>query len=372
MIMEDKLEGKIIYLPLHEVKDFQLKRNKIPNDGYQQLKGGIISKHGDNETYKVIFDVVGTEDYWDGYVKGFFYSDGKLRGNFHYVSHAIEEKEVWNGDYIKTKKGYEIRGTGYLPDDDRYGFYLEIGKRVFEAESISPKKAWHSKPKTAKTISTSLSVIKRDARKKADTLKKVLNNDLLLALIKKAETQKKNKGRKGYDLYSHIVRMRPSPESVDHLIMAICIAYSWMPTMLDIYVYDKKEFRKLLQAVKGIGKIKTHEHFEKQTTMIKSSLLKLTISINNSIVGTSKVLHIFYPTNWPIIDRNVLKGWNQVFKKYYSKYPELKLPTTMPIDTNRQVSLYMKYWKLLSFLKINTRSKSIRDVESPFYWIGMK
>jgi hypothetical protein len=372
MGMNDKLQGKIVFLPLNEVRDFQPEQNNVLPDSYQPLKGGIISKHDDNGTYKVIFDVSGTEDYWDGYVKGFFYNDGKFRGNFHYVSYANEEKEVLNGDYIATKDGYEIRGTAYQSDSDSYGFYIELGKRVFETQIISPKKGQQIKAKTVKIISRSSSVVQQEIRKKADTLKKVLNNDLLLAITKKAETRKNSKDRKGYDLYSHIVRMHPSPQSVDHLILAICIAYSWMPTMLDIYVGDKKEFRKLLQAVKRIGEIKTHEQFEKQSPVIESALMKLTVSINNSVVGTSKVLHIFYPANWPIIDRNVLKGWNHVFKKYYSNYPVLKLPTTMPTDSKRQVSLYMKYWKLLSFLKINTRSKSIRNVENPFYWIGMK
>jgi len=156
------------------------------------------------------------------------------------------------------------------------------------------------------------------------------------------------------------------------LLIAMGIAYSWMPTMLDIYATDKKHLKQLLPLVKYLRSIKNLYDFDKNAKKIEECLVKITPVINNSIVGTSKVLHIFSPQNIPIIDRNVLKGWNITFKKYYKKYPDLRLPMNIPVTTSRQVSAFMKYWRLLFLFKVNTKTKSIRQLEEPFYWIGMK
>jgi len=157
----------------------------------------------------------------------------------------------------------------------------------------------------------------------------------------------------------------------DWILQAMSVAYSWMPTMLDVYAINETEFLPLLKIIKGLGKIETVQDFEKKHKKIQEWLLLLTPIINNSIVGTSKVLHIFYPKTIPIIDSNVLKGWNKSLMKFYKKYPELRLPTSVPSTNERRVKVFMKYWRLLLIFKQNTQNSSIRVLEEPFYWNGL-
>lgn len=198
----------------------------------------------------------------------------------------------------------------------------------------------------------------------------VLNTELLNEINKLSEEVKIFKSSKRFDTYSKIVKMKLVPDSVDNILIAMGVVYSWMPTMLNVYASDRRHLQKVLRAVKNLGKITSIRHLDNNTENITVWLSTIVPVINNSIVGTSKLLHIYFPRTIPIIDSNVLKGWNSQMKKNYSKNRKLKLPSTIPGTTQRQVVLFIKYWRLMMLFTYNTKSRSIRVCEEPFYWIG--
>ncbi|TPG68655.1 hypothetical protein EEL31_09050 [Brevibacillus laterosporus] len=90
--------------------------------------------------------------------------------------------------------------------------------------------------------------------------------------------------------------------------------------------------------------------------------------INNSIVGTSKVLYYIAPKYVPIIDSRVIRSWqaffgdkslskiinNQYVKSQYEKY-----------------DAYIKYWDLLNNWIDNVHnSVTLREVETMLYGIN--
>ena len=150
----------------------------------------------------------------------------------------------------------------------------------------------------------------------------------------------------------------------------MCIAYSWMPTMLDIYTDGKNSLKEYVPIVQKFSKLKSSKHLLKNEKIIKEDLVKLAKLVNNSTVGASKMLHLFFPKYVPIIDSRVLIGWNQFFKPDYINYPQLKLPDTFPAKIESQVELYFKYWMFLLDWTETIKGSTIREIEEAFYWVG--
>ena len=360
--MSDKLNGQIVFLPLQEIKEYVHTEENLRYYDNQKIDGGIISNITGENFQRLNFDIISTNDHWGGYIKGFIYPDGKFLGHFHHVAEANLPNESIKGNWTRIRGGHQIQGVFNEGTNNGYGFYLTIVSTLQHNKRVVGIS-------TARKVSTT---VKRKSATKIESVKDVLNEETLRIVTTKSATIRKKKGRKGYNIYGHILGWNSTPSTTEDLMIGISIAYSWMPTMLDIYIKDKKELKKLLIAVQELGKIKLLHDINRQQAKIENLLLSLSSAINNSIVGTSKMLHIFFHKTIPIIDSNSLRGWSKIFKRYYKQYPELKLPYNIPSDPNRRVSTYIKYWKLMMMLKINTKSKSIRQVEEPFYWIGMK
>lgn len=133
-----------------------------------------------------------------------------------------------------------------------------------------------------------------------------------------------------------------SKEITKHeMIIGINFVYGWMPTILknidDSYF---KECLKILNKAKG------------QKTLDSNDFEMLKKTFNNSIVGTSKLLHFINPEKYPIWDSNVCRF---LFKKN--------------IEVNR-VCLYEKYlnWSneiILSDIFEDIHMKIIKKVGSP-------
>lgn len=351
--------GHIIYLDFNEYKEYEFDKSDLNPKYGQVLSSIIMQKINPDGSIKIKFDCVETSDYDGGYLIGFLYPDKKYCGNFHYKADTGNpEKEVFNGVYIEKDGGYEIKGWVDAGNSPRYGFFFKIWNSDL-TDTGSKKNNMIRKKKISKKI-------------EIDTFQNVLNKDLLEQLIKKSTIQKASNLKGKYNLYNHITKMNPQPDSINNLILAMSVAYSWMPTMLDVYLNDKKELNTALRIVNYIGTINTLNDFDSNLVKIEKGLIKLTSIINNSIVGTSKVLHIFFPNTIPILDSNVLLGWNKCIERQFKKYPELKLTINVPTTLNRRVSLYMKYWRLLLMFKQNVKQRNIRVIEEPLYWIGSK
>gem|GEM_PF-6683015 len=97
----------------------------------------------------------------------------------------------------------------------------------------------------------------------------------------------------------------------------------------------------------------------------KSFLVKLVPNINNSIVGTSKVLHFIAPDYVPILDSKVLINWNSFFKN-------TETPTfTKILSASNQIRIYLEYWKLMDEWKNNCKKEgidvSLRELEKGLF-----
>lgn len=87
---------------------------------------------------------------------------------------------------------------------------------------------------------------------------------------------------------------KPGPLNVSDLVVGAHFVYGWMPTALDLYVDPKKPDLErgtdILNSAKAAGELLDRD---------LSDLMRL---INNSLVGTSKLLHFLRPDGFPIWD----------------------------------------------------------------------
>lgn len=344
--------GYYVVLTNEEKNNYQPQsKRQLQEEGFL-LKNILISQVPGKNYQRVKFDFVGGEDDFDGYFIGFLYKDGKFLGKFHYVktlaSNSLEAK--LDGRYTETEQGIEIRGDEYF-NDKKNCFYIVTYSEQEEKATT----------KIAKIPAT---------KKQEDSINTVLNKELALLLFKRAERMKKKRKTNAFDLYQPAKRLQLKPITEESIFTAASLAYSWMPTMLELFPKNANNLAAELKAVQELGAIQSVSDFEKNEDQISEWLQLLTSTINHSVVGASKTLHLFYPNHIPILDRRVLKAWQKLFGKHYKKHPVLKLATSVPYASGRQVPLYMKYWKLMLQWKENSGLSSIRELEEPLYWSG--
>jgi len=89
-----------------------------------------------------------------------------------------------------------------------------------------------------------------------------------------------------------------------HLVIASHFVYGWMPTIIQLNLKQKDKVLCLLNATKN-------EHI-----LNKSELEILKSSINNSLVGLSKLLHFINPKNYAIWDSRIFRYLTEK-KSYY-------------------------------------------------------
>lgn len=161
-----------------------------------------------------------------------------------------------------------------------------------------------------------------------------------------------------WDAYAHFkVFFTKKQSSVDNLILASSVSYSWMPTMLDIHTQKGIiSIKKASKALSIIRNINTSSDLNNNRN-INSAITQLKEVINNSMVGASKVMHLFHDQA-PIIDSRVIKSWNYFFGN-----------RNMKISNN--VNGYLNYWKMILYWQkiINTENNkaTVRDIEVMFF-----
>jgi hypothetical protein len=100
----------------------------------------------------------------------------------------------------------------------------------------------------------------------------------------------------------------------------------------------------------------------------KEDLIIFVRLINNSIVGTSKVLHFIAPDYIPILDSKVLENWNSFFKNTET--------ATFPknLIASNQIRIYLKCWQLMEEWQANCKKAgkevSLRDLEKALFELG--
>lgn len=99
----------------------------------------------------------------------------------------------------------------------------------------------------------------------------------------------------------------------ENLIIGISFTYSWMPTILKFSPKKNTETAELFnRAVDILNKVKNEANDKNRLT--KKELLTLKELFNNSLVGTSKLLHFINPGKYAIWD-------SKVFRFLYDEQP---------------------------------------------------
>jgi hypothetical protein len=189
----------------------------------------------------------------------------------------------------------------------------------------------------------------------------ILNKTTFLKLQSKAALLVSKEKPKIFDVYAYFSTHPRKLEKTDDLIAAISIAYSWMPTMLDILDNDEKSLKSLSKEIRGLSTIKSNKKLQEKEIEIKQVLIKLSRATNNSVIGASKVLHLFYPTHVPIFDSRVTRAWNHLFRN------KMRIPT---LSQKNQADSYFKYWLALLYWKEKLSKPGVRDIEKLLFDYG--
>lgn len=189
--------------------------------------------------------------------------------------------------------------------------------------------------------------------------KDYLTNDNYKQIKKEVRELPKDDKAKVWDAYAHYKKFfKGKYPTEQNLILACSVSYSWMPTMLDIYAdWGARSIKKAsgaLEVLKEINSVNPPQTVGEG----KKKLEILQRLINNSIVGASKVIHLFND-NAPIIDSRVIKSWNYFFPK-----KELKIKS--------DVSGYLRYWEMIliwqeAINKARKKKVSVRNIEKLFF-----
>jgi hypothetical protein len=192
---------------------------------------------------------------------------------------------------------------------------------------------------------------------------------LYLKLISEAEEKANNynttfsswRTKNEEETYNFIVNTEC--KNKEDIIRIASMAYAWMPTMLNIYADSSHDWKKTIRLINNYKKNKLDER-----ELLIENLSKI---INNSIVGTSKFLHIINPELAPMIDSRVARYWNL----FFHNDKNLKMPLDWNFNSknhHKKIEKYIQYWDYLNEWKVNLKVVSIRDLEVLFYYMGEK
>jgi hypothetical protein len=138
---------------------------------------------------------------------------------------------------------------------------------------------------------------------------------------------------------------KPKKLTVEDLVIGIHFVYGWMPT---IFHFKSLDTAKLTEAIGIINKYKGSDVIESDEP---EQLEKLKEILNNSIVGTSKLLHFINPDKYAIWDSRV----HSYIRKNFSE-------SGIGYEPNN-VKNYIKYLNFINEIKSHPNFKS--DVYKP-------
>lgn len=165
-----------------------------------------------------------------------------------------------------------------------------------------------------------------------------------------------------YAITYHLFRSSPL-ECMDDFWRLVAYTYSWMPTIPKVRPDKIGDEATLLAQLKALK--------EGDTSNLESLLHGLVPVINNSLTGASKLLHFIAPETVPIIDRNVLSGWEVFFFFFPSGYSVMKLPYYKTALNQKHIPSYMAYRNtLLAWKEACEPSVTIRHLESALFELG--
>lgn len=144
--------------------------------------------------------------------------------------------------------------------------------------------------------------------------------------------------------------------NLENIIIGISFTYSWMPTILKSIQLEKTdEILSILNAVKNGQKIN-----EEQLATLKRAF-------NNSLVGTSKLLHFINPKQYAIWDSRVFRFLNnEEPHKYKLEKPKTYIEYLEFIGNLKNETTFEVFYKLMK-QKVGYEITEYRALELAFF-----
>ncbi|MGV4414290.1 hypothetical protein [Chryseobacterium sp. T1] len=143
---------------------------------------------------------------------------------------------------------------------------------------------------------------------------------------------------------------------LENLIIGISFTYSWMPTILkSIKLEESEKVLSILNNVKNGKEIKAD-----QLAILKSTF-------NNSLVGTSKLLHFINPEQYAIWDSRVFRFLNnEEPHKYKLEKPNAYIEYIKLIESLKSEKTFETFFKLMK-QKVGYEITEYRALELAFF-----
>ena len=148
--------------------------------------------------------------------------------------------------------------------------------------------------------------------------------------------------------------------NLENLVIGISFTYSWMPTILK--ALNLKNTEKVLFILNEVKKGKLID--EQQLTTLKTTF-------NNSLVGTSKLLHFINPKQYAIWDSRVFRFLNDVEPhKYRLEKPRAYIEYLKLIEELKNEKAFTAFFELMK-QNVGYEITEYRALELGFF-IGAK
>lgn len=144
--------------------------------------------------------------------------------------------------------------------------------------------------------------------------------------------------------------------NLENLVIGISFTYSWMPTILK--VLNLKNTEEVLFILNEVKKGKLID--EQQLTTLKTTF-------NNSLVGTSKLLHFINPRQYAIWDSRVFRFLNNVEPhKYRLEKPRAYIEYLKLIEELKKEKAFTAFFELMK-QKVGYDITEYRALELAFF-----
>ena len=144
--------------------------------------------------------------------------------------------------------------------------------------------------------------------------------------------------------------------NLENLVIGISFTYSWMPTILK--ALNLKNTEKVLFILNEVKKGKLID--EQQLTTLKTTF-------NNSLVGTSKLLHFINPKQYAIWDSRVFRFLNNVEPhKYRLEKPRAYIEYLKLIEELKNEKAFTAFFELMK-QKVGYDITEYRALELAFF-----
>jgi len=147
----------------------------------------------------------------------------------------------------------------------------------------------------------------------------------------------------------------------DNFIIAANFTYGWMPTILNFKLdSDSKEFENVLTLLNNA---------KESERLSKEEILKVKALVNNSIVGTSKLLHFINPEVYAIWDSHVCRFWTGKSSSYQVEKVENFMDYLALCDLLTNNSVLTEAQKKFKD-KLNYEVSHLRVIETMMFTLG--